>query len=197
MVKLRKLLTDSRKIRRGRRIFLTMNITIMSWITESFGSIIFMLMGYYPDENRTTRGLQCILGFTYMIVIPCSYLLNSSDVKKMIIDNRIYLAFINKFFPHIHQLRPEHRNQDQGLQHQENWMVSNYEFVWMNKRKTHLRSFGKDNFFNSYLSIRLSDFIWLCIRYMLFDIIEINMAVFNYIQFGNFFLYELGVVGKK
>ena len=120
MVKLRKLLTDSRKIRRGRRIFLNMNITIMTWITETFGGHIFVLMSYYPDENRTTRGLHCILGFMYMIVIPCSYLLNSSDVKKMIIDNRIYLAFTNKFFPNINQLAPEHRNQDQELQNQEN-----------------------------------------------------------------------------
>ena len=117
---MRKLLADSRKIRRGRRIFLNMNITIMSWITESFGSHIFVLMSYYPDENRTTRGLQCVCGFMYMIVIPCTYLLNSSDVKKMIIDNRIYLAFINKFYPHINQLAPEYRYQDQGLQNQEN-----------------------------------------------------------------------------
>jgi hypothetical protein len=119
MVKLRKLLADSRKIRTRRRIFLNLNITFMSWIAECFGSITWGLMSYYPQENRTTRGLQCILGVMYMIVIPCSYILNSSDVKKMIIDNRIFLGFTNKFFPRINQVAPAHQYRDKELQNEE------------------------------------------------------------------------------
>ena len=111
MVKLRKLLSDSRKIRRRRRIFLAMNITIVSWLTEFFGNIAWGLMGYYPQENRTTRGLQYILFFMYFIVIPSSYLLNTSDIRKTIVDSRIYLAFTNRFFSHINQIRPANNGQ--------------------------------------------------------------------------------------
>ena len=120
MVKMRKLLSDKRKIRRLRRIFLNMNITFVSWTIECFGSIIWLLMQNYPQENRTTRGLQCILGVMYMIIIPCSYILNSADFKKMIIDNPIYLAFTNKFFPRINQVVPVHQRPNAELQNEDN-----------------------------------------------------------------------------
>ena len=120
MVKMHKLLSDDRKIRRRRRIFLNMNITFMSWITECFGSIIWLLMQNYPQENITTRGLQCIFGVMYMIVIPSSYILNSADFKKMIIDNPIYLAFTNNFFPRINQVVPAHQHQNEQLPNEDN-----------------------------------------------------------------------------
>ena len=115
MIKLRKLLSDSRKIRRRRRIFLSMNITIASWLTEFFGNIAWGLMAYYPQENGTTRGLQYLVFFMYFIVIPSSYLLNTSDIRKTIVDSRNYLAFTNRFFPHINQIQPVNNDQNEEL----------------------------------------------------------------------------------
>ena len=63
MVKLQKLLADSKKIRRRRRIFLNMHISFVAWLIESFGGVAGMLMIFLPHENRTTRGLQYITGF--------------------------------------------------------------------------------------------------------------------------------------
>ena len=106
MVKLRKLLSDSSKIRRRRCIFLSMNITIISWLTECIGSVAMTFMIYYPQENRTNRVLLCFIISIYFIIVPCTYLMNSSDVKNRIVENRIYLAITNMFFPHVNQIVP-------------------------------------------------------------------------------------------
>ena len=113
MVRLRKLLTDTRKVRRRRRIFLNMHITFFTWLIEFSGAFVAMLMIFLPYENRTTRSLQYITGFMYLIVTPCAYLMNSSDVKSVIMDNPIYLKFTNTFFPRINQIVPVNNNHNE------------------------------------------------------------------------------------
>ena len=113
LVKLRKLLTDTHKIRRRRRILLNIHITVIAWLLECVGSISVFLMIFLTPENGTTRGLQLISGAMYFIVVPSVYLMNSSDVKSAIVDNRIYLAFVNRLYPRINQIAPVNiNNQD-------------------------------------------------------------------------------------
>ena len=107
---LRQLLTDANKIRRRRRILLNIHITVMAWLLECLGSISVFLMIFLPPENGTTRGLQFITGVMYFIVVPSVYLMNSSDVKSAIVDNRIYLAFVNRLYPRINQIAPVNNN---------------------------------------------------------------------------------------
>ena len=113
MITLRTLLTERKKLRRRRRIFLNIHITFVAWLMEFFGGLAGALMIFLPHENRTTRGLQLITGFMYFIATPCAYLMNSSDVKSMILDNPIYLKFTNTFFPHINQIVPVNNNHNE------------------------------------------------------------------------------------
>ena len=108
--KLRQLLTDAHKIRRRRRILLNIHITVIAWLLECLGSISVFLMIFLTPENGTTRGLQLITGVMYFIVVPSVYLMNSSDVKSVIVDNRIYLAFVNQLYPRINQIAPVNNN---------------------------------------------------------------------------------------
>ena len=110
MVKLGKLLPDSKKIRRRRRIFLNMHTTFVAWLIEFFAAFVGILMVFLPHQNRTTRGLQYILGLMYFFVIPSAYLMNSSDVKSMILDNPTYVKFTSRFFPRINQIGPVNNN---------------------------------------------------------------------------------------
>ena len=122
MEKLRTLLPENKKIRRRRRIFLNMNIHIIAWIIELFGNLSFVLMIWGTQENWTTRGLEVVVGFIYSIAIPYTYLMNSSDIKKMVLDNWIYLAFINKFFPHINQTVLSNNVDNEHSQNNDNQM---------------------------------------------------------------------------
>ena len=110
MVKLRKLLTDRIKIRRRRRILLNIHITIIAWLLEFLGGLGVVFMFFLPPENGTTRGLMYISGVMYGIVVPSVYLMNNSKVKSVILDNQIYLAFINQFYPRINQIVPANNN---------------------------------------------------------------------------------------
>ena len=112
MVKLRKLLTDSKKIRRRRRIVLNMHITIIAWLSEFLGGLAVCFMVFLPPENGTTRGLMYISGVMYFIVVPSVYLMNSSEVKSGILDNKMYIAFLNLFYPRINEIVPASNNND-------------------------------------------------------------------------------------
>ena len=61
-------------------------------------------MIFLPIENVTTRGLQFIVGTICFIVIPSVYLMSSSDVKSVIIDKKICLAFLTRFPSSINQI---------------------------------------------------------------------------------------------
>ena len=83
-----------------------MNICITAWIIELLGSFVGIVVFFSPQEYRTTMALQILCGIIYNIAVPSTYLINSKDVKKRILDNRIYLSFTNRFFPHVNQILP-------------------------------------------------------------------------------------------
>ena len=110
MVKLRKLLTDSRKIRRRRRILLNIHITIIAWLIEILGALTVFFMFFLPPEIGSVRGMMYISSILYGIVVPSVYLMNNSEDKSVILDNKIYQAFVNQFYPRINQIVPENNN---------------------------------------------------------------------------------------
>ena len=109
MVKLRNLLDDKSKIRRGRRILLNMEITFLAWFVEFVGSILFALSIFllHESEKETSkRSSGLISGVIYSWIVPAVYLINLSDVKLAILDSKLYLKVTNMFFPHINQVAP-------------------------------------------------------------------------------------------
>ena len=113
MVKLHKLLSDKQKIRRRRRIVLSLNITTISWITECVGSIAMVFLIHYSKDAWMKRILQYCIASIYSIIVPCTYLMKSSDFRKRIVDNPIYIAMTNRLFPHINQIRPINHNNNE------------------------------------------------------------------------------------
>ena len=108
MVRLRKLLSDTAKVRRNRRIILNMQVSFLAWLLEFIGGLMAILMIFLPQENDTTRGLNLLTGVLYLIIVPSAYLINSADVKSAIVDSKPYLAFMNKFAPHsMNQIVPK------------------------------------------------------------------------------------------
>ena len=112
MIKLRKILTESSKIRRRRRIYLNIHITIIAWLGEFLGGLFAVLMIFLPHENGITRGLHLVNLALFATVVPCVYLMNSSDVKSAILDNKIYLTIVNRFSPRINQIVPANINSE-------------------------------------------------------------------------------------
>ena len=110
MIKLHTLLTESSKTRRRRRIQLNIHITIIAWLVEFLGGLVAVFMVFLPHENFTTRGLQYITGAIFGIVVPCVYLMNSSDMKSAILENKIYIPIVNRFSPRINPIVPANNN---------------------------------------------------------------------------------------
>jgi len=99
MLKLHKLLTDNTKTRRHQRILLNIHITILAWLAEWFAYLLGFISTFLGHENNITRGLQALIGVIYFVIVPSTYLVNNSKSKAIILENKLYLALINKFFP--------------------------------------------------------------------------------------------------
>ena len=99
MVKLRKLLSESSKIRRHRRILLNIHITFLAWALEVFGFLVGFTFGMIiGHQNNSTRGVQMILSVIYLIIVPGAHIINSIDVKQRIVQSNIYIGFVNKVY---------------------------------------------------------------------------------------------------
>ena len=99
MVKLKKILPDASKNYRSRRNVLSIQITILGWLVELFGFLTFVL-GSFILGNKTktvTMILQVIMSIFYGIFLPCTVLLNSSEVKDKMAKSSLYLSFLSLF----------------------------------------------------------------------------------------------------
>ena len=110
MVRLDKLLAEKSKIRRGRRILLNIHITFLAWIVELIGFIVGFIGLLLQHKTNGPRFLRNITGVFYFILVPSTYLINSSNVKSLILDNKLYLTFINKFLPNSLIMLPPDNN---------------------------------------------------------------------------------------
>ena len=93
MRKLRKLLSDDSKNRRSRRNVLSIQITILGWLVE-LAAFLTLVLGSYilgNKNNTVTMTLQSITMLFYAIFLPCSLLINSSEVKERIAESNVYL----------------------------------------------------------------------------------------------------------
>ena len=93
MKKLRKLLSDDSKNRRSRRNVLSIQITILGWLVE-LAAFLTLVLGSYilgNKNNTVTMTLQSITMLFYAIFLPCSLLINSSEVKERIAESDLYL----------------------------------------------------------------------------------------------------------
>ena len=97
MARLKRILPDSSKNRRSRRIVLNIQITFLGWVIEVFG-FLTVAVGLYivGHQNATvTLTLQTVTMVFYGILLPFSVLINSSEVKDYITESDWYPRFIN------------------------------------------------------------------------------------------------------
>ena len=99
MIKLKKLLPDTLKNRRSRRNVLTIQITMLGWLVELLGFLMLILGSFILGNTNgvITMALQTAMSVFYGIFLPCTVLINSSEIKDEIVENRFYLSFIKMF----------------------------------------------------------------------------------------------------
>ena len=97
MRNLKKLLSDSGKVKRRRRMQLSIQITILSWSVESLSFFVIFLGTFILGNKNSivTLSLQTLTAFCYLFIVPSMYLVSSNDFKQKILDNKVYLAFNN------------------------------------------------------------------------------------------------------
>ena len=96
MMKLKKILPDSSKNRRSRRMVLNIQITFLGWLIEVFGFLSIAVGLYIVGHGNATVTLvlQTFSMTLYGILLPCSVLINSSEVKDYIAESDWYPRFI-------------------------------------------------------------------------------------------------------
>ena len=95
---LKKILNEESKIRRRRRILLNMHITMVAWLIEFLGYFFGLLASFMLQDNKAMRASQIASSIIYFVVVPSSYLFNTTDIKEFLMNNDIYEKFTNAFF---------------------------------------------------------------------------------------------------
>jgi hypothetical protein len=101
MIKLRKLLCDSSKVKRRRRILLNMQMTFLAWVVEFLG-FAFILLGIFiigNNNNIVSFIIQIVSVLLMGILVPSTYLINNYSFKSLVLKNKSYLSIIDKLFP--------------------------------------------------------------------------------------------------
>ena len=119
MFKLRKLLSESSKSRRRRRNLINIHITILNWMTEFLG-FFFVILGSFilgHDNHVVTFFLQILTIVFYFNILPCTFLINDSELKGIIADNKLYILFLSLFTCHANN---EHEVDDGEVPNKDN-----------------------------------------------------------------------------
>ena len=99
MKRLRKLLDESTKDRRHRRVLLNIHITTLTWLIEFSGFFFVVLGGFFlGHENDTvTFILQTLSLLFFFIIQPCAIWINDSALKGTILESQWYSSFLGYF----------------------------------------------------------------------------------------------------
>ena len=93
------MLPDSSKNRRSRRNVLSINITILGWLVELLGFLTVAIGSFIlgHENSNVTLIMQVLTMLFYDILLPCTILVNSSEVKDKIAESQLYLTIFNRF----------------------------------------------------------------------------------------------------
>ena len=123
-VKLRKVLSKLHQDIRHRRNLINIHITILGWLVEFFGFFLIALGSFILGHGSSIRTL-CLQAFTclfYFVCLPCTILINDSDLKMTLAENQYYKNILSIFDCHESTV-----NQDRGdLENDDNVMYEGY-----------------------------------------------------------------------
>ena len=95
MIKLRKLISDELKVIRHRRLVLSIQMTITTWIVEVIAATGVILVGVTGNVNKEyANELTLIL---YAIVLPGIVIVRDSELKEKILISSWYVTILDKF----------------------------------------------------------------------------------------------------
>ena len=99
MIRLKKMMSEKQKKLKTRNNTLNLQITILGWLVEVLGFVPTIVgVGILGHGNSiATMTLHTISMINYFIILPCSILVNSSDVKEYIIEHELYSRFLRIF----------------------------------------------------------------------------------------------------
>ena len=98
-IKLRKVLSKLHHDIRHRRNLINIHITILGWLVEFFGFFLIALGSFILGHGSPIRTL-CLQAFTslfYFVCLPCTILINDSDLKKTLAENEYYKNILSIF----------------------------------------------------------------------------------------------------
>ena len=123
-IKLRKVLSKLHQDIRHRRNLINIHITILGWLVEFFGFFLIALGSFILGHGSSIRTL-CLQAFTclfYFVCLPCTILINDSDLKMTLAENQYYKNILSIFDCHESTV-----SQDRdGLENDENVMYEGY-----------------------------------------------------------------------
>ena len=98
-IKLRKVLSKLHQDIRHRRNLINIHITILGWLVEFFGFFLIALGSFILGHGSSIRTL-CLQAFTclfYFVCLPCTILINDTDLKMTLAENQYYKNILSIF----------------------------------------------------------------------------------------------------
>ena len=113
LVKLRKLLSESSKSLRHRRNLINIHITFLTWLVECIGFFFIVLGSAILGHNNSiaTLSLQTLTLLFFFNIVPCTFLINKSDLKGTMADSKWYISFLNLFHSADYQSGDKEENE--------------------------------------------------------------------------------------
>ena len=99
MKRLRKLLSNSTKVKRRQRTLLNISITILAWLVEFIGFFVTFLVSFILgyESDISTIILQVFSYTIRVIICPSTFLVNNYEMKNKIMEDNTYQRFIQRF----------------------------------------------------------------------------------------------------
>ena len=98
MEALKKMLSKSSKIERNRRRLLNIQIQVFAWMMEVLVCVIAIFMSFAPFLKFANIISGHFAGIGYVVFVPSVYLINNNQLKNEIVESRLYLIFLDRFF---------------------------------------------------------------------------------------------------